>query len=189
MAPSIRKNPIIFRQPIKTTTNHVIPLKCCCHNIFVFIGNSFLYVTFAIKMKKYFALVSIIFVPVFHNELGTQSLNEILTQGAWSTSKLLDSLHTSDSLVIIQKPMTGFFKKFIEFGKDSTLKQSQTYHYCRAKKGAYTIMLGNKWNKRGTWNIFYENLEITLGNKTIDLMTRSMSPDNIKFVVASISRH
>jgi hypothetical protein len=143
-------------------------------------------VIFAIRMRKSHLLI-ILLSFCFNCKLQAQSLRVILTQGNWCISKPIDSLHVSDSLVIIQKPMNSF-GKWVNFGKDSAWKQRQTYHCCqRNKKGAYTMSVGYKWVKRGTWSVFYENLEITLGNRKMDLMTKSISANSVKFVVATIN--
>ncbi|HTB07123.1 MAG TPA: hypothetical protein VK806_09245 [Bacteroidia bacterium] len=142
---------------------------------------------FEIEMKNYILLIILLLTIGLNEPAQAQSLKDLITKGNWCISKPIDSLHISDSLAIDYKPMDRYGNgKWIQFGLDSIWKQRRTYHYCKRIKNKETFMLGYKWDKRGKWNIFYENLEITIGNKTIDLMTRSISANRVKFIVATI---
>jgi hypothetical protein len=151
--------------------------------------SSFEKLKFAFKMKRPVFILSILLLFGINYRISAQSLKDIITNGNWHISKPLDSLHITDSLVIALKQMTFFSDRYwVQFGNDSALKQRQTYHFCQSsKKGRYTMRLGYRWNERGSWVIFYDNLELKFGNRTLDLMTRRLETTNVKFVIASVT--
>jgi len=141
---------------------------------------------FADKMRNTIFLVIVLFTLT--GKLHAQSLKEILTNGNWSLSRPFDSLHTSDTLVISQKPVVSH--GWIQLGNDSVLRQRQTLHYCKkTKANAYAMMIDYKWNKIGVWNIRNDNLEVFFENKIFVLTISRISSYEVRFIVTRISTH
>jgi hypothetical protein len=122
-------------------------------------------------MKNFLVIILLL---AFDNRLQAQSPKEILTTGNWSLSKPIYSLHTSDTLVVSQKPIVNY--GWIQFGNDSLLRRRQTLHYCKKTKvNVYAMMMDYKWNQIGSWSIENNRLEIYFDGKAVVFMISRIS--------------